>query len=53
LRQVYNPEIEYYRAPAEIHDGAVVDRGLGLGMAKSEEFFRQWMLKSLKSNATT
>lgn len=47
--KVHNPEIEFFLAPAEIHDQAVVDRGLGLKMPKSEVFFRQWVMKRLRS----
>jgi len=51
--KVYNPDIEFFLAPAEIHDQAVVDRGLGLKMPKSEELFREWMMKRLKPASTT
>jgi hypothetical protein len=47
--KLHNPQTEYYCAPAEIHVGMLVDRGLGLGLAKSEIHFRSWLAESILS----
>ncbi|KAK2766060.1 hypothetical protein FQN54_007575 [Arachnomyces sp. PD_36] len=42
--KVHNPDAELYIAPAEVHVQQVSDRGLFLGVAKSEVYFSNWIL---------
>ncbi|KAL4863107.1 hypothetical protein BDV12DRAFT_31837 [Aspergillus spectabilis] len=47
--RAHNPHFELYIEPGGIHTTAVVDRALKLGMASSEERFREWVIERLKA----